>query len=210
MSPLLVFVRALGIGFMVAAPVGAISVLCIQRTLARGRSSGYATGAGVATADALYAAIAAFGLTAITGALVQAAPWVRLIGGIALVYLGVRAMLSRPGGGAEAEDSSSHGVQYSSAVALTLANPQTIVTFAAVFASIGLTVAGGGWSAPVLTVAGVFCGSMAWWIVLVTGAAMLRGRANDRVLLWVNRVSGAAIAVFGVLAAWAGAVTLLG
>lgn len=204
-----VLVRAIAIGVLVAAPVGAIGLLCIQRTLARGRSAGYATGAGVATADALYASIAAFGLTALTGALVSVQPWVRLVGGAALVVLGVRGMLARPSVCAEETAGSALGAEYASAVGLTLANPQTILAFAAVFAGAGLAVSGSGWAAPAVTVAGVFCGSLGWWLVLVSVVGALRARAGEAVLVWVNRVSGAAIAVLGAVSAWVGVAGLV-
>ncbi len=199
------FARALGIGLLVAAPVGAMALRCVERTLSRGRASGYATGAGIATADALYAAIAAFGLTALTGALTGAQPWVRLVGGAFLVYLGVRAMLSHPRPCVEDDGAKPLLRVYGSALGLTLANPQTILAFAGIFAGAGLVVSGGGWAVPAVTVAGVFGGSLLWWLVLVTAVGALRERVGERTLLWVTRVSGAALAVFGVLAMRAGA-----
>jgi len=198
------FLRALGIGFLVAAPVGAMALLCIERTLARGRASGYATGAGIATADALYASIAAFGLTALTGALTGAQGWVRLVGGAFLVYLGIRAMLSRPGRCAEDVGAVPLLGVYGSALGLTLANPQTILSFVGIFAGAGLSVSGGGWATPAITVAGVLCGSLGWWLVLVTVTGALRERVGERALLWVTRASGVAIAVLGVAAIVAG------
>jgi threonine/homoserine/homoserine lactone efflux protein len=204
------FLRALGIGLLVAAPVGAMALRCVERTLARGRASGYATGAGIATADALYAAIAAFGLTALTGALTGAQAWVRLVGGAFLVYLGVRAMLSHPRRCAEEGGAAPLLGVYGSALGLTLANPQTILTFAAIFAGAGLAVSGGGWGVPAVTVAGVFCGSMGWWLLLVALVGGVRERVGERVLTWVTRLSGAAIAAFGVLAMWTGVAALAG
>lgn len=198
------FIRALEIGFLVAAPVGAMALLCIERTLARGRANGYATGAGIATADALYASIAAFGLTALTGTLTGAQGWVRLVGGAFLVYLGVRAMLSKPGRCAEDDGAVPLLGVYTSALGLTLANPQTIIAFAGIFAGAGLVVSGGGWGMPAVTVAGVFAGSLGWWLVLVTVTGALRERVGERVLLWVTRVSGVGIAGLGVAALWAG------
>jgi threonine/homoserine/homoserine lactone efflux protein len=198
------FVRALGIGFLVAAPVGAMALLCVERTLARDRASGYATGAGIATADALYASIAAFGLTALTSVLTGAQGWVRLVGGAFLIYLGVRAMLSKPGRLAVETGTVPLLGVYTSALGLTLANPQTIIAFAGIFAGAGLAVSGGGWGVPALTVAGVFAGSLVWWLVLVTVTGALRERVGESALLWVTRVSGAAIAVLGVVAMWAG------
>ena len=204
MSLLDAFARAVGIGFLVAAPVGAMALLCIERTLARGRASGYATGAGIATADALYASIAAFGLSALTGALTGAQGWVRLVGGAFLVYLGVRAMLSKTGRRAQESGAVPLLGVYGSALGLTLANPQTIIAFAGIFAGAGLAVSGGGWRVPALTVAGVFAGSLVWWLALVTVVGALRERVGERVLLWVTRISGAAIAILGLVAIWAG------
>jgi threonine/homoserine/homoserine lactone efflux protein len=202
------FLRALGIGLLVAAPVGAMALLCIERTLARGRARGYATGAGIATADALYASIAAFGLSALTGALTGAQGWVRLVGGAFLVYLGVRAMLSKPGRCAKESGAVPLLGVYTSALGLTLANPQTIIAFAGIFAGAGLVVSGGGWEMPAVTVAGVFAGSLGWWLALVIVVGALREKFGERVLLWVTRVSGVAIAVLGVAAVWAGVGTL--
>jgi threonine/homoserine/homoserine lactone efflux protein len=135
---LVAFARAVVLGVIVAAPVGAISLLCVQRTLARGRAAGYATGIGIATADGLYAAVAAFGLTAVSDVLMGAQLWVRLVGGVALLVIGVRTVLRA--GSASAADAQEGPLtaEYTSAVALTLANPQTIVTFAALFAGAGL------------------------------------------------------------------------
>ncbi len=198
------FLRALGIGLLVAAPVGAMALLCIERTIVRGRAIGYATGAGIATADALYASIAAFGLTALTGVLTGAQGWVRLIGGCFLVYLGVRAVLSKGSRCAEEANAAPLLGVYSSALGLTLANPQTILAFAGIFAGAGLVVTGGGWATPAVTVAGVFGGSLVWWLVLVTVTGALRERVGERVLLWVTRLSGAAIAILGITAIFVG------
>lgn len=205
------FLRALGIGLLVAAPVGAMALLCIERTLARGRARGYATGAGIATADALYASVAAFGLTALTGALTGAQGWVRLLGGAFLVYLGVRAMLAKEASCEPAPASgASHAGAYGSALLLTLANPQTILMFAGIFAGAGLAFSHAGWAGPGVTVAGVFSGSLLWWAVLVTVVAALRERVEERLLLWVTRASGVAIVVFGVLTVLTGVGMLVG
>ncbi len=82
---------------------------------------------------------------------------------------------------------------------LTLANPATILSFAAVFAGIGLgeAAAGGGWRAPVMVVAGVFLGSAAWWLILCAAVARLRHRLGPGALVWVNRAAGAVLIGFG-------------
>ena len=209
-SGLGVLLRAIGIGFVVAAPVGPIALLCMQRTLGHGRARGYATGAGIATADALYASIAAFGLTELSTLLVGAQSWVRLIGGAALIWLGLRSALARRRERAPDVAAPTLLGQYASAAGLTLANPQTILTFAAIFAGAGLALAGGGWTGAAATVAGVFVGSLTWWAIVVTTVGALRTLAGERFLIWAGRVSGAAIALLGVVAMLTGAARLIG
>jgi threonine/homoserine/homoserine lactone efflux protein len=120
--------RGFIIGLSVAAPVGPIGVLCIRRTLANGRMSGLVTGLGAATADAFYGAIAAFGLTAISRVLLDNQDVFRIVGGVALLYLGVRTFLSRPSESASDPRRSDLARDFASALGLTLANPATILS----------------------------------------------------------------------------------
>ena len=192
--------RGLVLGFSIAAPVGPIGVLCIRRTLAEGRLVGFASGVGAAVADGVYGALAAFGLTAVTGVLVSQQHWIRIGGGLFLLYLGVSTFLARPGG--EAARSSGVGVAsaFGSTFALTLTNPMTILSFVAAFAGLGLA---GGASSPLdaaALVTGVVLGSAAWWLLLSGLVSGLRERFDAARMRWVNRLSGALIAGFGVLA----------
>ena len=199
MDPLL-FLRAMALGFSIAAPVGPIGALCIRRTLTQGRLIGLATGLGAATADAFYGAVAAFGLTAVTTALVGIGFWTRLVGGAFLVYLGVRTLLAKPGEGGEAADARRGLVgAYASTVALTLTNPATIISFLGVFAGLGIG-AGSGWPGALLIVAGVFVGSAAWWLGLTFALGALRHRLSPGVLRAINIGSGLLIAGFGLVA----------
>lgn len=199
MDPLL-FLRALALGFSIAAPVGPIGALCIRRTLTQGRLTGLMTGLGAATADALYGAIAAFGLTAITTALVGISFWTRLIGGLFLIYLGVRTLLARPAEG-EAAPESRRGLigAYASTVALTLTNPATIISFLGVFAGLGIG-AGSGWAGALIIVAGVFAGSLAWWMLLTVVLGSVRHRLPPGLMRAVNIGSGLLIIGFGLAA----------
>lgn len=188
------------IGLAVAAPVGAIGLLCIRRTLAEGRLVGFVSGLGAATADAAYGAVAALGLTAVSSALVSHQVWIRLGGGMYLCYLGMRIAISRPG--AEVASRSTRGLvqAYLSTLALTLTNPTTILSFVAIFAGLGLSgPAGDQWSAALL-VLGVFAGSGLWWLILSSGVGLFRGALTPARLHWVNRVSGAALFGLGLLA----------
>ena len=201
------FSRGLIIGFSIAAPVGPIGILAIQRTLAIGWSAGLLTGLGAATADAIYGCIAGFGLTAISGFLISSSFWLRLIGGLFLCYLGIKTILT-PTAAAEqkltegnpAERNLAHLSMYASTVFLTLTNPVTILSFAAVFVGLGLATAGSDYLTAAILVLGVFSGSAIWWLLLCSGASLLRSRLPMHRLGWLNRISGSILLTFGIIA----------
>jgi threonine/homoserine/homoserine lactone efflux protein len=195
------FARGLIIGLSIAAVVGPMSVLCMQRTLSRGFPYGMISGLGIATADAIYGSIAAFGVTVVAALLVSVQVWVRLIGGGFLVYLGITAVRSTPAERAATPTraATSFGSAYVSTLLLTLTNPLTILSFAAIFAGLGVASGRGALSAA-LVVAGVFSGSALWWCILTGGISLLRTRLTAHWLLWINRLSGAVLAIFGVIA----------
>ena len=192
--------RGILIGFSIAAPVGPIGVLCIRRTLAEGRATGFVSGLGAATADAIYGCIAGFGLTLVTRFLMDQQMWLRLFGGAFLCYLGVKTVLSRPAKQAASAKGSGLAGAYGSTFLLTLTNPMTILSFAAVFAGLGLASAGGSYASASILVLGVFAGSALWWLMLSGGVSLLRSRFDVPGLEWVNRISGVVIAGFGVVA----------
>jgi threonine/homoserine/homoserine lactone efflux protein len=192
--------RGMIFGLSIAAPVGPIGVLCIRRTLAEGRIVGFVSGLGTATADACYGAVAAFGLTAISAFLVNQHLWLRLIGGVFLCYLGVTTFRTPPSARAATASGSGLWSAYGTTFLLTLTNPLTILTFAAIFAGIGAGELHGAYGSAALLVFGVFCGSALWWFVLSSGTSLLRTRLTPAALQWVNRISGAIITAFGILA----------
>ncbi len=194
------FLEGIIIGFAIAAPVGPIGVLCIRRTLAEGRTSGLVSGLGAATADALYGAVAALGLTFVTDLLIGGEAWLRLVGGAFLIFLGVRTFLAHPAERAAPAGRSNLLGTYTSTFLLTLTNPATILSFAAIFAGLGAGDAGGDTLLAMVLVPGVFLGSAAWWFVLSGATSLFRAGLSVRGLRWVNRISGTVIAAFGVLA----------
>lgn len=242
--PVVYLLRGVALGLSIAAPVGPIGVLVIRRTLANGYLAGVASGMGAATADMLYGAVAAFGLTAISGFLLGERLWIHLIGALFLGYLGVRTLLARPAPSAR-ESAASAPVSramaapapdhptalatlaqivapgarqwrrddgafrlvgaYASTVALTLANPATILSFVAIFAGVGIVSARGGYATAAYTVAGVFCGSALWWLLLCGGVNLARRAFSPRALRWVSALSGAILlgfAVYAVVSVW--------
>ena len=167
--------RGFILGLAIAAPVGPIGVLCIRRTLAQGRTIGFVSGLGAATADALYGCIAAFGLTAISALLVRQRDMLSLLGGLFLCYLGVRTLLSRPAAEPVQAEGRGFAGAFFSTLLLTLTNPITILSFVAVFAGLGLG-SGNGYGAAAAIVLGVFLGSAAWWFLLSGGVSLVRDK----------------------------------
>jgi threonine/homoserine/homoserine lactone efflux protein len=195
--------RGLVLGFTIAAAVGPISLLCIRRTLADGRVVGLVSGLGVATADATYGAIAAFGLTAITDLLVDWRRALAVVGGLFLLWIAWRTIRTVPGEAATTSDDR-RGLPgaYLSTLGLTLTNPMTILSFAALFVGLGVTAEDAA-GATLLTL-GVFLGSAAWWVVLVTVVGALRSRLTTVWLRRINVASGILIGAFGLVALWTG------
>jgi len=192
--------RGLAIGFSIAAPVGPIGVLCIRRTLAKGRACGFVSGLGAATADAIYGSIAAFGLAFVSNFLVSQQVWLRLIGGLFLCYLGLKTLWARPSEQEASGEGNGLIGAYASTFFLTLTNPMTIISFAAIFAGLGLAGTSGSYVSAGVLVFGVFMGSALWWLMLSSGVGACRSLLNQQGLQWVNRISGAIILGFGLWA----------
>lgn len=192
--------RGMVLGFTIAAAVGPISLLVIRRTLAEGRAVGLVSGMGVATADATYGAMAAFGLTAVTDVLVSGQRLLALVGGLFLLWLAWQTVRSVPAGPASDPASRRRGLPgaYLSTLGLTLTNPMTILSFAALFVGLGVT--GGDAAGAALLTLGVFLGSAGWWVLLTAFVALLRSRLTVGALRRVNVVSGVVIGAFALVA----------
>jgi threonine/homoserine/homoserine lactone efflux protein len=203
--------RGLALGLAVAAPVGPMSLLCMRQTLARGFRAGMASGLGVATADGAYGAVAAFGLVAITDLLVGQQPWLRVIGGLAMIWLGLGAVRTRPAEAAAAGNGEGAKVQgndlaraYAGTFALTMMNPATILSFAALFAGLGLGAGqsggAGGIMTPLALVSGVFLGSALWWLAVTGGISLARARLGLGTQRAINVAAGLVLIGFGLAA----------
>ena len=199
-------IKGLVIGLAIAAPVGPIGVLCIRRTLAEGRLVGLITGLGSATADGLYGAVAAFGLTAVSDLLIGNGPWLGAAGGVFLCTLGARTFLAEPGHDPAPARGGALAAIWGSTFALTLTNPTTILSFVAIFAGLGLGDTGGDYLGAAIMTLGVFLGSALWWLGLSGIVGALRERVGPGALRVINRISGLVIGGFGVGAlAWVAA-----
>ena len=196
----LLFGKGLLLGLSIAAPIGPMALLCLRTTLAHGLAPGLLGGLGVAAGDVFYASLAAFGLQAASALLTGQSLWLGVLGGLYLVWFGigvVRQPLPPPAAGEGAR----RGLRtFVATFLLTLANPPTVMIFAAMFASLGLVEARAGTALALAVVTGVGIGSAGWWVLFAAMVDRMRGRLHGPVFLWVNRVSGAALAGFGLWA----------
>lgn len=195
-------IKGLIIGFCIAAPVGPIGILCINRSLHDGFKAGLIAGCGAATADGCYGLIAGFGLTFISSFFIREQMWIRLIGGLFLLYLGAKTFFGKP---AEKSATISQGKNYMraylSTFLLTATNPMTILSFIAVFAGLGLGSVHVSYWASSLLVLGVILGSLIWWVLLTfTVSKLFHHRINALWLQRINQLSGSVLIIFGVIA----------
>lgn len=199
-SELSFFLKGVVLGFSIAAPVGPIGVLCIRRTLQFGRFSGLLSGLGAAAADAVYACIAAFGLTFLSGVLIIGQFWFRLVGGLFLLYLGWKTFCIKGSGKTKHMAHTNLLGDFISTFFLTITNPMTIFSFLVVFAGIGLSGMERTHFEALALVLGVFLGSVSWWLLLSEGVTLFRKKVSDKIMRWINRIAGFIIICFGVAA----------
>ncbi|MBP6470212.1 MAG: LysE family transporter [Chloroflexi bacterium] len=194
------FWQGLIFGLAIAAPVGPIGVLTIRRTLVGGLLVGLLSGLGAATADAFYGSVAALGLTAVSTFLIEQQLWLRLFGGLFLMYLGLKAMRqpTLANGLADVPQSDmGYLAAYTSTFLLTLSNPVTILSFTAVFAGFGLGSQVSGAGSGLQLVSGVFLGSALWWLTLCAAVTAVRSRLSPTTYRLINVVSGLILTGFG-------------
>jgi len=196
------FLKGAALGFSIAAPVGPIGILCIRRTLQFGRWSGLFSGLGATFADLLYGVIAAFGLTFISDFILAEKFWIRLLGGVFLLFLGMKTFFAKPIDLAHAKVNHKTLISdFFSTFLLTLSNPLTIFAFVAVFAALGLVHTSHKYTDALWLIFGIFVGSTVWWLLISEGITFFRKKLNRGIMPWINRFAGMLIIAFG-LAVW--------
>jgi len=198
MTSLELLIRGLACGVIIAAPVGPVNVICMQRTATKGWRAGIVSGFGSALADTIYGAVAGFSISFVIGFLVREEHWIRFYGGMVLIAIGIWYFCRKPGALEKGNNDQSEHSDWASTFVLTLTNPTTVLSFLAVLAALGLGQRRSWWLTWFI-VGGIFAGSMTWWLALASIINRFRDRFNDRALLWMNRAGGAAIGIFGVV-----------
>lgn len=195
---ILLTLQGMMVGFSIAAPVGAIGLLCIQNTLSHGMIFGLVCGLGAATADMMYGILVAVGMKTFSTVILDVRTPLSMGGSLFLIYLGLKKFWSKPVLQAARIDSKMLFGAYISTFFLTLTNPATILDFMALFTGLRIDVAGH--QQALSFIGGVFLGSTLWWFMLSGIVGMFRKRISDRVVLWINYVAGAMICGFGIWA----------
>ena len=196
---LALLLKGIVVGIVIAVPVGPVGVLCLRRTILDGRIAGLLSGTGAATADALFAVIAGFGLTVVSDWLFGYQDWLRVGGAAFLFYVGISAFFHEPNGnrtGPRAPESLL--ANFASAFMLTITNPVTILSFLAIFAGLGLTGQDSRLGGVAILVLGVWIGSLSWWVALSLAAGLFRHNFTRNHLVWINRGSGGLLVLCGV------------
>jgi Putative threonine efflux protein len=214
---LLNFIKAIIIGICASAPLGPIGVLCIQKTLSKGRWSGFSIGIGAAISDTFSAAIALFSLSFVDDFISRNRAWVLLIGGIIVCIVGLRIAMKNPikyrnAGNNGQTPSYNHIGEIFQGLLLTASNPGALVLMLGIFALVGLNVETTGHSAPFvigIMLLGVLAGALLWWLFLSWIINLFRKRFRLKVLIMINRISGFIIAGLGAVSIFQGVAEVL-
>jgi len=184
------FFKGFLVGIIISAPIGPVGALCIQRTMSYGRLSGILSGIGAAVGDSIFAVIAVFGLTFISGFLDEKEAWFRIAGGIILLYFGLRVYLSKQQDCSNQDNEVNHFGTFGSALLLTISNPLVILSIIAVFAVLGIVNPTSSYPSTALLILGVFSGAVFLWIITCHILSNYRNRMGQKGILLINRITG--------------------
>lgn len=186
------------IGFAASVPLGPIGVLCIQRTLQRGRLAGFVSGLGAATSDTLYAIIAGFSISYVVAFIEEQFFWLQIFGALILILLGVYIFRSNPAVQLRKQKRRKSSLlhDYVSTFLITISNPLAVFLFIAFFASFRTVNPNNGILGQLVLIGGVFMGAATWWLLLTSIVSLFRSAVNLRRLYWINKIAGAVIIVF--------------
>ena len=197
---ILFIIQGLAIGIAVSVPLGPIGVLVIQRTINKGFISGLVTGTGASAADIVYAIIAGFSITLIKDFLINNQMPIRIIGGLFLVFVGVKITFANPA--KQIRKFRNKGNRYFSdfltSFLVTISNPITILAFGAIFASFQIITNDTGKFDIAVLIMLIFIGALIWWIILIAIISIFRKKIRLRNLLWINRITGFLIVLFAI------------
>ena len=194
-----VFMKCFILGIAMAAPVGPVNLLCLRRSMTIGQPMGFATGMGAATADTIYAAIAAFGITWVSDFLIHYQNIFQLLAGAIFLVVGISVLRSHLKPQTDEPRPPSLFNAYASTVAITLTNPATLLAFLAAFGALNLGAETTEHTSAVVATGGVLMGSTVWWYVLSLLSARFQSKLTPKKIEAVNHIAGALLIVFALV-----------
>lgn len=195
-------IKGIIVGLVVSTPIGPMGVLCVQRTLNKGKSSGFSSGMGIATADAIFALIAGLGISFIIHFLSEQQLIIKMIGGLVITFIGLKIFIANPVKQLKKHRREGKNLfeDFISILFMALSNPLTIFLYIAIFAGLNLNDVSTGYSSALLVAAGIFVGASISWFAISTIVNFFRAKIRLRRLMWINRIAGITIILFGVFA----------
>lgn len=189
--------KGLMIGFSIAMPVGPIGLLCLRNVFTYGMFCGVVTGLGASCADAIYGALAGFGVTTVSSFLQVHGNLFQISGALFLCYLGISTFFTNSS--KRRKLNIAHPSIFLATFFLTLTNPMTIISFACIYAGLGVGCEASGVSEALIITCGVFLGSLAWWLILSLVASIFRDKIGEVLSVWLNKISGSILFGFGAI-----------
>jgi threonine/homoserine/homoserine lactone efflux protein len=199
---LTLLVKGIIVGLLASIPLGPIGVICIQRTVNKGKLSGFLSGLGAASADTIFAAIAGFSLTFIIAFIEEKHIIFQALGGIIVFLLGIKIFYTNPIKQLRRHKRKKNNLMedYLSVFIVTFTNPLAVFLFIALFATFGVVNDTTKWFHSLLTTSGVFMGAGLWWYILTSLVYYYRDKFRLKQLWWINKISGSVISILGAIA----------
>ncbi|BDX38267.1 hypothetical protein CYCD_16220 [Tenuifilaceae bacterium CYCD] len=195
-------IKGIIIGLIASIPLGPIGVICIQRTINKGRISGFFSGLGAATADTIFAAIAGFSLSYIINFIEERQIIIESIGGVVVILLGLKTFYTNPVSQLKRHKKKKNKLieDFVSVLLLTSTNPFSIFLFVALFAAAGIVHHNSSLALSSIALVGVFLGGSLWWYTLSSLVNLFRHKFRLKQLWWINKIAGSVIILLGFLA----------
>ena len=184
------------IGLIFGIPAGAVGALCVQRTLQSGMKSGIITGLGSSAADCFYAVVGAFGITIISDFLTRFKIPINIVGGLLILAMGISTLLKKQSETTNGEAKANYRTMFLSAFSVGITNPAAVLTFLFAFSYFGIDGKLGAANGIAL-VAGVFLGTLIWWITLSAIARKIKEKFGEKGFKGLNKIFGIIMIGFG-------------
>ncbi len=195
-----ILAKGIIIGILVSAPMGPIGILCIQRTLSRGRWHGFVSGVGAMTSDIVYATITLLGMSVVNDFLTANEKTLQIIGSIVLIFLGISVYRNNPfkGWNPDIQNTDTRYIKdFITSFFLTLSNITIIFVFITLFARFQFNPMDYGAIYIHVYIVSIAIGALLWWFFISTFVSKIRKHFNRRGIVLLNRIVGVLLTLIG-------------